>query len=412
MFGMLALLFGASETNKSRRLRSLPHVGKYPLKHNPLIAGWRGLSVLCVIIGHYVGHRFSGEVSLRPLHDLMSQGLFFELIQNVAFRITASLGEIGVQFFFVISGFLITQLLDAEENKNGSISLGAFYIRRIFRIVPAFWCYLLAVWLLRLAGLIHLDNEAFLRSGAFLCNISGFKCSWWLAHTWSLSVEEQFYVIWPCIFIIVGKKYRRASISLILAALLVAAIFVPDLSSFANIAAGALLALSSGVRQLILRYSSPGIVLGSVLLLLIHPLISPRWHLESALTFVTPLVIAFVFFATVNKNGPVQRILSAYPVQKLGLISYSAYLWQQLSAAPILWGGHETGAAGLYSDYPLATWLFLVPAAILFFLIEAPMQTIGRKLSNRIIATADDDKLKQRPVMLATSNNLPKLTDK
>jgi peptidoglycan/LPS O-acetylase OafA/YrhL len=336
--------------------------------------------VLCVIIGHYVGYRFSG-FHLRPIRELIPFGPSIELIENVALRVTAPLGELGVQFFFVISGFLITQLLNAEENRNGNVSLGAFYSRRVFRIIPAFAVYLTAVWLLRHQGLIRLTDEAFARSGAFLCNVSEFKCSWWLAHTWSLSVEEQFYLIWPCLFIIASAQYRLTLIWSLLASLIIGSIFEPGLGSFANIAAGALLALSTRARDLVQKCSSRSAVFGCLLFVVVQPVI-PQLHY---IVFAVPLIVAFVFFSTVNTDSPMRGILSARPFQWLGLISYSAYLWQQISTAPMFWGAAETGAAVLHSSFPSATWLFLLPAAASFFLVEMPMQRIGRGLSSRLI---------------------------
>ena len=137
--------------------------------HNPIIAGWRGVSVLCVIVGHYVGYRLWPGVTIRPLHEL---GLSFETIPERRMADSTASRKTGVQFFFVISKLLITGLLAAEETNTGHVSLKAFYIRRLFRIVPAFSAYLFAVWLLRYFEMIRLDNEAFIRSAAFLCNVS------------------------------------------------------------------------------------------------------------------------------------------------------------------------------------------------------------------------------------------------
>jgi peptidoglycan/LPS O-acetylase OafA/YrhL len=357
--------------------------GARTLQHNHLITGWRGISVLCVIIGHYVSYRFSLDAALRPIHELVLAGPPLELVENVLARIAAPLGELGVRFFFVISGFLITQLLHIEEKRNARVSLAAFYVRRCFRIIPAFAVFLLAIWVLRSEGLAIVKDGAFARSSAFLCNVSGFNCSWWLAHTWSLSVEEQFYILWPCLFILSGRR-RLALLWILFAALLVISIFEPDASNFASIAAGAILALSDASKRLILRYSFPAAVIGSILFLLCEPLIPMLHHLG----FATPLIVSFVFLATVEKSGPLQTVLSAYPIQKLGLISYSTYLWQQVSTAPLFWGGQETGAGILYSIAPASTWVFLAPAVLSLLLIELPMQRLGKRLSDQVIARA------------------------
>jgi peptidoglycan/LPS O-acetylase OafA/YrhL len=356
------------------------------LKHNDLIAGWRGLSVLFVIIGHYVGYRFFGGAAPAPLHELF--GTPVELVKNIAFRLTAPLGEVGVQFFFVISGYLISSLLAEEETRNESISLRAFYVRRIFRIMPALYLYLLAIAALRFFGLVQLDNEAFARSGAYLCNLSGFKCSWWLAHTWSLSVEEQFYIVWPFVFLLLGNSFRVVGIAAILCGLMIASYFIADLSSFAYIAVGALIALSGVVRQSILRWSSPLTILAALFFLVLQPIVAPWPQIANYIRGASPLVAGFVFFSTTQGDSPIRWLLLANPIQKLGLISYSAYLWQQLSTAPFSWGGAETGAQTLYSEYPYFVWApLIIPTAISYFLVEKPMQAMGRNISNRIIAS-------------------------
>ena len=99
---------------------------------NNLIDGWRGLSVLLVIAGHLVSFRFSDGVQPTPVHELVQSEAWLDLIRNIALRVCAPLGEIGVNFFFVISGYLITSL--------GKIRIAGFYIRRTFRIFPAIIC--------------------------------------------------------------------------------------------------------------------------------------------------------------------------------------------------------------------------------------------------------------------------------
>ena len=177
--------------------------------------------------------------------------------------------------------------------------------------------------------------------------------------------------------ILVVPALRPLLMAGVLITLLIAPIFASQLRPFANIAAGALLALTPGLRHLIQRLSSPLAVWSAIGFLLLRPLI-PRTGA------VAPLFVAFVFAATIEKDRPMHWILLSYPIQKLGLISYSAYLWQQTSTAPFVWGGHNTGADAFYSAYPMAAWLFLAPATFSYFLIEAPSQRVGRQLSSWI----------------------------
>jgi peptidoglycan/LPS O-acetylase OafA/YrhL len=128
-------------------------------------------------------------------------------------------GFFGVDVFFVISGFLITRLLLAERERNGGIALGSFWIRRFKRLVPALFVVLVAVaigsrlwlpaWRLgqirwdALAGLGYVANWRFVLSGQSYFQ-SGLAPSP-LRHTWSLAIEEQFYLFWPLIVVGVAK---------------------------------------------------------------------------------------------------------------------------------------------------------------------------------------------------------------
>ena len=99
------------------------------------------------------------------------------------------------------------------------------------------------------------------------------------------------------------------------------------------------------------------------------------------------MLTALVFFGTVSmRGGPLLQIVSNPLLQKVGVVSFSVYLWQQLSLAPFFWGGSETGAARLYENNTAIIALLFIPVAILsYFLVERPMIKIGHKVSNRII---------------------------
>src|SRR5579872_376896 len=198
-----------------------------------LIDGWRGISIILVIIGHLVSFRFEWVGHPVSLHQM---GFSFSLLSEIFLRILAWGGELGVRIFFVISGFLITHLLLTEEKRAGSVSIAAFYVRRFCRIVPAFSVYLATIYFLRSSGLVRLDSNAFIRSAAYVCNFSEFKCSWWLAHTWSLSVEEQFYLVWPCLFLLIPR--RSIALLTIFAVMSVISIRFEQATSFAHIEIG------------------------------------------------------------------------------------------------------------------------------------------------------------------------------
>jgi len=134
------------------------------------------------------------------------------------FWLHALSGAQGVTVFFVISGFLITWLLQAEMNGSGTICLKDFYRRRMLRIFPAYYAFLGVYLLLYFAGHIPIDWAAFGSAAKFLMNYrrsfaGHFFDQFWI--TWSLGIEEQFYLLWPLSFLLFGKRPKALSVGLI-----------------------------------------------------------------------------------------------------------------------------------------------------------------------------------------------------
>ena len=113
------------------------------------------------------------------------------------------LGGIGVDLFFVISGFLITLLLLRERRRNGSISLRAFYVRRCWRILPAYLVFLGALFVLSVFGVVDLTERDWAGALTYTVNFRP-GTSWVMGHLWSLSVEEHFYLLWPVLLLLLG----------------------------------------------------------------------------------------------------------------------------------------------------------------------------------------------------------------
>jgi peptidoglycan/LPS O-acetylase OafA/YrhL len=160
------------------------------LSYIPSLDGIRALSVLAVIIYH--------------ANKLWLPG-----------------GFLGVEVFFVISGYLITLLLLAESEKNGTVSLKQFWLRRARRLLPALWVVVLGVVVF--AALFQREILGTLRGDVIAALFYGFN--WFqvwvgtsyftsfefvpLRHLWSLAVEEQFYLIWPVVMLVVAKFGKR-----------------------------------------------------------------------------------------------------------------------------------------------------------------------------------------------------------
>jgi len=119
-------------------------------------------------------------------------------------------GKLGVRVFFVISGFLITSLLLKESEKRGKISLLAFYKRRALRILPVYYFYILAIAVVTMMGFRGIASSTFASALTFTTELWGNWNSvqnWPLSHTWSLSIEEQFYFTWPALLAILGYRF-------------------------------------------------------------------------------------------------------------------------------------------------------------------------------------------------------------
>lgn len=345
------------------------------LKRDSLLDGWRGVSVLCVIIGHFVGHRFASSFQQTPFRRFLEEGLtsgnIDAFVTNIAARLLAPIPALGVDVFFMTSGYLITTLLLKEERDNGGVSVKAFYIRRVFRILPAFYAYLATIVGLAWFGWVEASARDVAFAGSFLCSLPDAACGWFVGHSWSLSVEEQFYLLFPLAFIALAR-WRVPLLCLTLGALTALYFPFPRALSFAHILLGALIATSPRARAGLLRVARPGAIVAAALIVLAQAFLDAT-PIYPILNAFRPLLIAVIFFGTLNGVGPFVRLVEISAFQKVGLVSYSLYLWQQLSTAePALYANFSAGLSPL---------LFVFPALVSYRFIEQPMVRIGRRFS-------------------------------
>lgn len=159
--------------------------------------GWRTISIGLVIFSHiflYSNGRFGSNGELARL--------FYNPVLD-------ELGFLGVKIFFVISGFVICRGLVQERAKRGRISLLGFYIRRFLRIIPPLFLYVASIYCLAHFGLVERQATAVTRALTFTCNFPNVDCGGYLgAHTWSLSVEEQFYLVIPILLSLITLPSR------------------------------------------------------------------------------------------------------------------------------------------------------------------------------------------------------------
>jgi peptidoglycan/LPS O-acetylase OafA/YrhL len=319
-------------------------------------------------------------------------------------------GFVGVDVFFVISGFLITRVLVNELQSSGSIALLPFYARRVRRLIPAFFvvtCVTLILGAFVLVPIqreheelsrsaynaaLYVSNFYFARKGGYF---DGSSETYPLLHTWSLSVEEQFYLVWPpflLVLIVLSGRLKRNAQQLAILALLAVSIFslaacwwqtMSDeraarsaffmLTTRAwELAAGALLAVL-GITHLEPRVGTP-LALGGVVTIILACASFDAHTPFPGVAALLPVIgtCAVIAGCVANTNGAVARLLSVRPFVWIGLISYSWYLWHWPLLA--LTRAHYLGERQLARDTVIVLCSLLC-AWLTYRWVENPIRT-------------------------------------
>lgn len=328
--------------------------------------GLRALSVVAVIWHHTAGAQMGGLLGR---------------------------GDLGVDFFFAISGFLITTLLLREQRARGVVSLRSFYRRRVLRIFPLYYAVLAAYVVLTLALQRNApEGHQFINDlPAFLTYTSNWfvtdpKATFFLA--WSLATEEQFYVFWPVVLtcaLLIARRRGTAAAALVLAALMVADVAATALGESGTlgmtiltsvatpICVGALLAIATDTRRGFATLTNllGGKWTGVVLLVLIGVLAGLGIH-----RIAIGVVMAFAVTACcISDQGPLARLLESQPLRFIGVVSYGMYLLHVLIMNAIERALH-TGTGVLLFVVTLA--VTVVAAWLSFRYFETPIRNLGR----------------------------------
>jgi peptidoglycan/LPS O-acetylase OafA/YrhL len=350
----------------------------------PTLDGWRAVAILFVMFCHgYPGV----QRALGFSYPLESQ---------------ERLGILGVELFFGLSGYLITTRLLSEESRNGFASLSQFYLRRAFRILPAAILFILVASLLSAAGAIPSITPSRIASSLlFFANYSEAEPSYYLAHFWSLAIEEHFYFVWPAIFMIVAASFRRLSVVIGLAfvvALWRAIDWKYQLSGdtparfFArtDIQADALLWGAAVAIVAANAYWGPKLrslltlqtvwAMTIIISLAIAIFRTGGWKLDFLLIGIGRITIPLAIYGGVLNHGTsFARVLDKEPFRYVGRISYSLYLWQQLFLV-LPDDAVARGVLGFFQVFPLNMVAAFSCAIASHHLIEKPVIVLGKKL--------------------------------
>jgi len=253
----------------------------------------------------------------------------------------------GVKVFFIMSGFLITTLLIREKVRTGDISMKGFYLRRVLRIVPAAFLFLIGMAALNVVANLGISSQSFLASLFYVQNFpipQGPDGGWYLGHFWTLSAEEQYYLYVPLLLSFSLVAFGRFGMALIVggyAAVFVAAHYVDSKSAAEAIAriVGPQVSLMIGSLSAVLvcqrDIEVPSIgTLGSFSLVVGSLLCEGR--LMPVLPSVLGGALASICICTLIVCGirPARslffKVMNLPALAWVGRLSYTLYLWQQL----------------------------------------------------------------------------------
>ncbi|MBB6130571.1 acyltransferase family protein [Mucilaginibacter lappiensis] len=320
--------------------------------------GFRGISIILVVIYHL--HLFNG------------------VITNYIFN-----GRLGVGIFFVLSGFLITTLCLKEKELTNDISLSSFYVRRLLRIFPIAYLYLIVIIILNVIYNLGIPRFQFVGAALYLMDFSYFRSHSFtqiLSHYWSLAVEEQFYILFPFILKINRRLFLYSILFVVFALPVIYTIqeacpainhgvlyyFTHFLIKFQCIAVGCLFALLAFSKAFDSEWIMKTKILGNVLAIFLIFYLNFDDFYTVKTTYINLIISVLVGYLIITNllvnNDWIFRFLNTRVMSFIGILSYSIYIWHMLFAS------FDAKLPGIFSNIPYnIPGLIIVPLLSYFF---------------------------------------------
>jgi len=347
--------------------------------------GIRGLAVISVVLTHM---HFWKYLELKGFIDS-------SIIPLVS-------GWTGVQAFFILSGFLITTLLIKEYERTGNISIKNFIIRRTLRIFPLYILFLLVASTINYFGENVTTWESLGYAYLYIYNFIPYNLyTSFLGHTWSLAVEEHFYLVWPFLFLLFFLKKRLLLISILIVSILGSLVlnyylrkmgyssvyFIERWSFIAgyNISFGCLAAIflqsgqkCSDIRRIFKK--SLWLIIGVGLYLNTLYLNTGSGFIDTIVSeyirsFGILLVVVWLFL---NQESFVIKLLEFAPLRYVGVISYGIYIYQGLFLAT---GPERFADQDWPLDQSIGVILLLITAPLSYHYYEKPILKLKHRFS-------------------------------
>ncbi|ASY68911.1 acyltransferase family protein [Sinorhizobium fredii] len=300
-------------------------------------------------------------------------------------------GSIGVDLFFVLSGYLITSILRSEVTETGTVSLGRFYWRRALRLWPPLLLMLAAY--AAVAPVLFPARDAVIDTALAATYLTDYAMAFWheplmLGHTWSLSVEEHFYLLWPLVILATRSLSQRAlAIVLAVAFITATAWRIADAmiwqdwyrtyyrfdTRMSGLMLGGLIAAAPWrpkpeTAGLVGRVAAYVLIVG----LLVSPFRSPQFIAWGGI--IVDLAAGGLILSVISTEGTrLHRLLTLRPLVYLGVISYSVYLWHY-PLSRLLRYELPSGIT-----FVVVAGFAIIVAALSYEFIEKPLKSMRRR---------------------------------